>query len=473
MGKTSVVWSGVTDSRFWIINHHAMPYADKFPPCFIQMVGSFWQVLMSRSSDIRLELGFHCVVNRSQKNIDEKMSREDLWAKEKDIFTKNDRMKRLQEKNWGTLRLMEKVAKIQEARVDECLPKIKESVRKKTAELREELHRLPAQAETPADQFRLFNGVLARIRDDLVRRIRAEFMSAEPLDRELTIAPIVASMVQKFRRELLSRNPEWLREDMIEEVDDIVQTFVTGHTVENLIGPQVFINLIKQTFIDEGLLKDSVRELVANVGEQLRKVVRHVIGVHGSINGILPNCLDAKAEECIDRLTVKAREVCEMLAEAQQVTSTTHGQYMVKLTQFRKSWFQEAADGVANLTKALFQGTEGKGEEENELPEEFLNLVKQAQEEPQKLATLEICASLHVYTGFMIEGFVEMSAKLVKFNMVEQLADKLEEMWREELGGSTLSELFPKDETMVHQEEDLKEKINVLQDFKASRGGLF
>jgi hypothetical protein len=34
MGKTSVGWSGVTDSRFWIINHHAMPYADKFPPLF-------------------------------------------------------------------------------------------------------------------------------------------------------------------------------------------------------------------------------------------------------------------------------------------------------------------------------------------------------------------------------------------------------------------------------------------------------
>ena len=47
---------------------------------------------MSRSSDVRLELGFHCVVNRSQKNIDEEMSREDLWAKEKDIFTKNGRI---------------------------------------------------------------------------------------------------------------------------------------------------------------------------------------------------------------------------------------------------------------------------------------------------------------------------------------------------------------------------------------------
>ena len=99
------------------------------------------------------ELGFHCVVNRSQKNIDEKMSREALWAKEKEIFTKNERMKRLPEKNWGTLRLMEKVAKIQEARVDECLPKIKEAVRRKTGELREELRQLPVQAETEADQF--------------------------------------------------------------------------------------------------------------------------------------------------------------------------------------------------------------------------------------------------------------------------------------------------------------------------------
>ena len=428
------------------------------------------QVLMTRSSDVRLELGFHCVVNRSQKNIDEGMGHEDLWAKEKSIFTKNDRMKRLPEKNWGTLRLMEKVAKIQEARVDECLPKIKEAVRKRTGELREELRALPAQAETEADQFRLFSSTVSKIRDDLARRIRAEFMSAEASDRELTIAPIVASMVQKFRKELLSRNPDWLGEGMIEEVDDTVRTFVHGYTVDNLTGPQVFINLVKQTFIEEGLLKDSVHELVTEIGEHLRRVVQHVISLHANINGVLPNCLDAKAEECIDQLTLKARGVCEMLAEAQQVTSTTHGQYMQKLIQFRKSWFQEAAEGLRNLAEVLL-GREGQTEQK-ELPEEFLSLVKQAQEDPQKLATLEICASLHVYTGFMIEGFVEMSAKLVKFNMVEQLADKLEEIWREALGGSNLHELFPKDETMVRRQEDLKEKIRVLVDFKAgSMGG--
>ena len=430
------------------------------------------QVLMTRSSDVRLELGFHCVVNRSQKNINDGMGREELWAKEKSIFTKNDRMKRLPEKNWGTLRLMEKVAKIQEARVDECLPKIKEAVRKRTVELREELRRLPAQAETEADQFRLFNSILTKIRGDLARRIRAEFMSAEASDRELTIAPIVASKVQKFRQQLVARNPDWLGQDMIDSVTDSVQTFVQGYTVDNLTGPHVFINLIKQIFVEEGLLKDSVHELVMDVGEHLRKVVEHVIGVHGDINGVLSNRLDAKAEECIDRLTCEARDMCEMLAEAQQVTSTTHGDYMVQLTRFRKSWLHEAFEDDAEEQEETGKDAEEEEEGEqtnegqNKLPAEFLSLVKDSKEEPQKLTVLEICASLHVYTKLMIEGFAEMSAKLIKFNMVEQLADKLEEIWREELGGSNLHELFPRDGPMVQQQEDLKRKISILSEFK-------
>ena len=423
------------------------------------------QVLMSRTSDVRLELGFHCVVNRSQKNIDENMSRDDLWAKEKKIFTQNDRMKRLPNENWGTLRLMEKVAQIQEARVDACLPKIKDAVRKKTLELRDALRELPMQVESEADQFRLFNQTLAGIRDDLTRRIRAEFMSGESSDRDLTIAPKVACMVQKFRKELLSKNPEWLGKEMIEEVDDTVQTFVHGYTVDNLTGPQVFINLIKQIFIKEGLLKDSVSALIAEMGEHLLKVVQHVISVHANINGVLLSRLDDKAEDCVDRLTTKARELCEMLADAQQVTSTTHGQYMVKLTEFRKSWFKEAASSVTKFAVKALLGSE-VGEREQHLPDEFLSLLRQVPEEPHKLAVLEICASLHVYTKFMLDGFVEMAAKLVKFNMVEQLADKLDEFWREELGGSTLHELFPKDHAIIRKQKALKEKIRILSEFK-------
>ena len=431
---------------------------------------------MTRDSDVRLELGFHCVVNRSQKNIDEGMGREDLWAKERDIFTKYDRMKRLPQENWGTLRLMEKVAKIQEARVDECLPKIREDVRNKTQELQAALVALPAQPETEGERSRVFNEIVSRIRDDLVRRIRAEFMTTDQDEREFTIAPRVEDMVQNFKKALLEKNPRWLEKTTVDEVESNVQSFLSGYTVPNLIGPHVFTNLFKQTFIEGGLLKRSVDGLVTDVGEHLRKVVMHVVDAHACDYGILSVHLDAKAQECIDQLTSKAGGGCEMLADAQRVTSTTYGQYAAKLMEFRSYLLGQKEDssqrnlygssqtqsGQEKLVQVL-SGPEGR----QEIPQEFLNLAKEMKEEPAKLATLEICASLHVYTGLMIEGFVEMSAKLVKSYTVEQLADKLEETWREELGGSALDDLFPTDQAIVQKKKDLTETIEELLAFKA------
>ena len=68
-----------------------------------------------------------------------------------------------------------------------------------------------------------------------------------------------------------------------------------GYTVENLIGPQVFINLIRRIFIEEGLLKDSVNELVASVAEHLRHVVQHVVALHAKVHPVLSNRLASTA----------------------------------------------------------------------------------------------------------------------------------------------------------------------------------
>ena len=125
---------------------------------------------MSRDSDVRLAFGFHCVVNRSQKNIDEGMSREDLWQKEEKTFTTSERLRKLPANNWGTLRLMEKVAKIQEARVDECLAEDQRvGFARGPSRLRDELRSLPAQAEAEGDQFKLFNSTVRVIKDSTVQ----------------------------------------------------------------------------------------------------------------------------------------------------------------------------------------------------------------------------------------------------------------------------------------------------------------
>ncbi|CAJ1415542.1 unnamed protein product, partial [Effrenium voratum] len=428
------------------------------------------KVLMTRDSDVRLALGFHCVVNRSQKNIDEGMSRTDLWQKEVKVFSDSERLRTLPPENWGTSRLMEKIASVQEARVDECLPKIKESVRAKMLQLRQELRNLPPQAETEADQFRLFNGILVKINADLEQRVRAEYISTEACDRDLAIAPKVALMVQTFRQKLFAANPEWLGQDMIDEVTDTVETFVHGYTVDNLTGPQVFINLVKRIFVEDGLLQGEVADLIDRVAKHLGKVVYHLIEQHADLNNVVAARLALKADDVIDRLTSKATGFCDALARAQAVTSTTHGAYMVKLTQFRKSWVQEGAQRLQEiLMHVLSPGGYGEGpsdaSEKGALTPEFVAMVKAAPAEPQKLAILEICASLHVYTGNMIEGFVEMAAKLVKFYMVEELGNELQESWRMDLGGSKLHELFPKDVRLVQRRDHIKQMTDGLAEF--------
>ena len=427
---------------------------------------------MSRRSDVRLALGYHCVVNLSQNDIQKGKSREDHLRKEEQVFTENPRMKKLPEESWGSERLVAKIAKLQEALVDKNLPKIKKAVEEKIDELEGQLSKLPVQPKTDEERSLRFHQIVAQIRKDLETRVKGECS-----DRELTIAPKVASMIRAFKEDLKSRNPSWLGRAIIDEVSSM-QAAGQGYTVGNLIGPHshIFINLIKQTFIEEGMLKDCVHEMIMEVGGHLRNVVRHVIQSHASINSKLPIHLDEKAEECIDELTIAAQGDCERLAFAQEETFTTSDQYDFKTRQFRDSWLNLAAEDDCNNLALVLLGVEGQSPKEqttlqNTLPEEFLELVREAREEPGKQAVLEMCVSLHFYTRFMIDGFVEMSAKLVKFNLVGQLADKLDEVWRKETG-RTLQDLFAEEESVVQTRESLQEKMDVLKDFKANHMGI-
>ena len=45
-----------------------------------------------------------------------------------------------------------------------------------------------------------------------------------------------------------------------------------------------------------------------------------------------------------------------------------------------------------------------KDPDEDELTADFLSMVQLAQDEPEKLAVLEISASLHVYTRILLDG---------------------------------------------------------------------
>lgn len=353
--------------------------------------------------------------------------------------------------------MIAKIAKLQEALVDKHLPTIKEQVQAKIDALEGEMSELPVCLETDEERAMLFNQIIRKIRTDLESRIKGESS-----DADLTVSPVVAKMVQFFKEKLLSKNPKWLEKAMIDEVSRR-QATKQGYTVDNLIGPHsdIFIALIKEKIIEEGLLKECAYSLVGDVREHLQKVVQHVIQRYAHINGILPAALNGKAEDCIDNLGVQARGDCERLCLAQEETSTTYDLYNKQMSQFVASLSDESTIELAGEKSFC-----------NMLPEEFVLLRKDAVQSPQKRAVLEICVSVHTYTKLMIEGFVEMSAKLVKFSLVGQLVEKLEEVWRKESGRTTLQKLFAEEESVAQKREDLSKKMKVLSDFKVELRGL-
>jgi GTP-binding protein EngB required for normal cell division len=429
------------------------------------------KVQMKRSSDVKLHLGFHCVVNRSQKNMEEGMTPDALATKEAELFTTDERLSRIPQKCWGTLGLTEKIGKIQAQRIDQFLPKIKEAVHTKLAELKREIRDLPPQLESEAERHRQFDAVLRKVQDDLQRRVRAEFMSTNADDKNLAIAPRVAEMLQKFRAHLRKENPEWLGEDMIAHVEDVVQKFVHGYTVDNLMGQQVFVNLVKLVFVEERLLAQGAEDLTANIANHLRMVVSHVIEVHSANHMTLASRLADVAQDVIDEAHTDADKLCAALAEAQQVTSTTQADYMVSLTKFRKSWIGKTIEGVKEAAQGFGLFSRNSSEEENQLTPGFVAKVKSAFDSPYQLTVLEICASLHVYSAFLVEAFTDMSAKLVKYNMVEKLTERLELKFRTELDDK-MQELFPVDGETVRRREDLEKKAAQLHEFRLQLSSL-
>eukprot|EP00403_Amphidinium_massartii_P031623 CAMPEP_0178447154 /NCGR_PEP_ID=MMETSP0689_2-20121128/41223_1 /TAXON_ID=160604 /ORGANISM="Amphidinium massartii, Strain CS-259" /LENGTH=668 /DNA_ID=CAMNT_0020072101 /DNA_START=50 /DNA_END=2056 /DNA_ORIENTATION=- len=405
------------------------------------------KVMMMRQSDVRLTLGFHCVINRSQKNIDDNMHQAELRAKEQRLFSESKRFQGLSKAHWGTERLMEKIASIQVQRVDECLPKIKEELRKRLWQLNQKLNALPPLLSTDAEKQRVFNKIVKDVVGDLQRRVRAEFIGCTEEDKAHTISPMVANLTNDFRDQLTKSNPDWLGNDMVQKVEDHVKSFASGYTVENLVGPQIFISLIKKTFIEDGLLQEATDTMLKAVAEQMQVVVDHVVERQADVNCTLCDMLAEHAQGVIDEQHAHTRCLCTALIEAQHVTSTRHGNYGVKLSEFKVLCNEH---GTVNY----------------DLPLPFQALVRGARSEPSKLAVLEVCASLHVFSMILIENFVETAYKFVKYNLVEKLPDKLEECWRVKTAAK-LGDLFPMDQATENSRSHLQGTIKQLDDFNA------
>lgn len=417
------------------------------------------KVRMSRSTDTRLTLGFHCVVNRSQAALNQGIGRQELLRKEAQVFTQSMRFRALEENNWGISRLTEKIAAIQSKRINACLPKITIQVSEKLDATMKELADLPQQVETREAQAILFASIWRNTCTDIERRVRGDFLSSCAEGRQLAIAPRVDDFVKTFRDNLLKKNPKWLAKETIDNIRGKMHDFHRGYTVDNLVGPSVFMTLVQHTFVEKRMLHEAVESLTEHIALLLNEVLASIVGKHAANYPSVLWHISDLGRSAIQQQKATAQKLCWAMADAQVVTSTTNEEYDSNLVALKRAMFEDISTSTSRWRSSSTQETNPGC-----IPPEFLALIKKtAKEHPEDLMVLETAASLYIYSQTMLSSFIEMSSKLVQHNLVVKLSKELELLCQKDMQGD-ISDLFPIDKVAACKRAELEAAVKSLRE---------
>ena len=91
------------------------------------------------NEEIELKLGYVGIINRSKKDLDNKLPMEEIAKKEKEFFKTHRIYKYMDQKIFGTEALIKKLTKIYFEKITESLPKIIESINSNVLKIEEEL----------------------------------------------------------------------------------------------------------------------------------------------------------------------------------------------------------------------------------------------------------------------------------------------------------------------------------------------
>jgi hypothetical protein len=382
------------------------------------------KVTMCRSSDVKLPHGFHCVINRSQSevdderknNVDHQRSQKKQRENEAQVFATNNRLRQIPVERRGTDKLAAKIAMLQSDRIDECLPRIHRAINVRLKDAENSLKSLPYQPETPQEHLRRFNVVLRNICKDFEKRVEAKFMGTAD-QKEFAIAPQVASYVQEFQDAVEKRHGDWMQ-SLDQQVSNRMY-FSRGYTVDNLTGSAVFVSIVQETFADGPLLTTAVETLICQVRDSVIKVLEHLVDEH----------CHAGKPFAYKHLAMELKECADFVIRSQAETTQAHCTAMVK------------AQRVTSTTSKHYSTTK------------FKKLIP------------EICSSLRSYSTGVLPGFVEMSSKVVQNNMIWNFIERFESHCRDPT--RDFENCFPIDPDLHKQRASLETTVQRLRDAKA------
>ncbi len=282
---------------------------------------------MEGKNQVKLQLGFIAVRNRTQMECEEQLGTDVVRQREKLLFQTHPALKGLDPQRWGTDTLVNFIVELQGQRLDECLPRLQREVHEGVCAARAALEALPQPMDTDGARQRMFYSA--------VTAVGQRFASAEKGTDEYTASDALHmcartyGMYTAYAQALHEATPEFMSEMYFETVMEHLAS-TRGATLPNFLHYPVFKHLLLDAFEEPMVracdeLVSSVRKYVQN--EVLEPLLRKEFGMYPAIREHISASVHALLEE---QETALRRSLADVNKSQLSHVFTLNHYYMVR-----------------------------------------------------------------------------------------------------------------------------------------------
>ncbi|CAF1440165.1 unnamed protein product [Rotaria sordida] len=185
---------------------------------------------------MELQLGCVAVLNRSQDEIDQNISFDEMKQREKQFFIKHkEAFQHLPDEFKGSEQLVRRLATIQQDRIRSTFPQIIKDLKKQIVEKKAQLKKIPASMNTESECWTHFQSMVNAYRESIHDNVKGEYDQVASM--EITEVPNTSADVEIISINDLDSNDQC---DEFEEEEEEEEEFSTDKNDEDHIAYHIY-----------------------------------------------------------------------------------------------------------------------------------------------------------------------------------------------------------------------------------------
>ena len=408
--------------------------------------------------DHPLKHGYYAVRNRTQKEIDDGMTIDDLNAAESSLFCSDPILSQIASEQCGIEAVLKKISSEQALAIERCIPKLKRDIYERTMNQKREISKLPKSLLTNEDRVLFLGSRLGKIAILAARCASADTTVLGVQTKTTNLSARVHESLRLAADNSHEKMPDFLSDEHKDELL-LASQEALGYDLSNFMQGSVFRDHFKG--VVPMLLGEATTALDAVVKSTLVCLTTLVLNVFPE-DEVAPQ-LAAELCDLLDKELAmrhdKAMDVIQAISKAEMATTHTNNHYLAQtIAKFKQTIAENSHNWRKGLASGASTGTADL------IPTEFLESTAETFqiESNEAAAVREMQITMHAYSKVVQKRYTDTVSVLIINNIVTELVDDLPALsaaWTPQLVA-----LLVEDQGVARKRKDLTRSIASLEE---------